>query len=327
MLNPLSRGALHLRIGRSALRAEAMYLGAVAWAGESSYADVAELADAIARLAAEAPRRCRRLRVALERPPVQVRSLGKLPPVKARELKALVAHQAARFFRRNGSPLVTDAAWVEGASTRVVRAAAVEEPLVEAIAAGARAAGLVLDTIVPADETAPLRLLPTSERARRERVARRRTRALAVTACGVWFATGALFVTRLAVERRTVERELAALQQPLAAVMAARRELRDAEATVNAVAAAELLRGRSLAALVSITRALPESSVLMSLAWNDAVSGVLSGAARRAGDVVAQLERARALPAPRLEGPVVRETFGGRDWERFTIVFGAKDHD
>src|SRR2546422_2041413 len=94
----------------------------------------------------------------------QMRTLTDLPPVKPRALRALVAHQASRFFRCNGHALVTDATWIENGTARAARAAAVEEPVAEAIAAGARAAGLVLETVAPAGEDAPLTLLPTSER-------------------------------------------------------------------------------------------------------------------------------------------------------------------
>ncbi len=150
----MSGALLRLRIGRSTLHAEAVERGSVTWAGEASYGDVGELAEAIARLAAEPPRACRRVMVALERPPVQLRALSDLPPVKPRHLAALVAQQAGRFFRKNGQPLVTDAAWVGTGEARVARAAAVEESLVEAVAAGARAAGLWLETIAPAERAA-----------------------------------------------------------------------------------------------------------------------------------------------------------------------------
>src|SRR2546429_7188921 len=163
-MNPFERRrTLRLRIGRSTLRAEAIERGSVTWAGEASYANLAELADAIGRLAAEPPRSCRCLAVSLDRPPMQLRSLTDLPPVKPRHLAALVAQQAGRFFRKNGQPLVTDAAWVGKGPTRMARAAAVEEPLVEPIAAGARAAGLWLETIAPAGHEAPLPPLPRSE--------------------------------------------------------------------------------------------------------------------------------------------------------------------
>ncbi|HVH66650.1 MAG TPA: hypothetical protein VM716_02180 [Gemmatimonadales bacterium] len=315
-------GVLRLRVSRSTLRTEAVERGAVVWAGESGYADVSELADAIARLAAEPARACRRLVVVLEHPPAQVRTLSELPPVKRPHLAALVAQQAGRFFRKNGHHLVTDAVWFGKQAPGVARAAAVEEPLVEAIAAGARAAGLWLETITTGEDGARLSLLPRSEREGRERASRRQTRRLAIAACGVWLAAGALFVGRLVWERRAVDRELAALERPLAAVLAARHELRDAETTLNAVTAAERERGRSLAVLAAVTGALPDSSVLTSLAWNADGTGVFVGAGRHAIEVVARLDRLGTLANVRLGGPVVREQIAGREWERFSILFG-----
>src|SRR2546429_4396774 len=156
MIGLSSRGPeLGLRVGRALLRAEGVERGSVTWAGETSYGNLTELADAVARLAAEPPRACRRLVVSLDRPPVQLRTLSELPPVKPRHLAALVAQQAGRFFRKNGQPLVTDATWVGKGATRVADAAAVEEPLVEAIAAGARAAGLWLEAVAPAGGGGP----------------------------------------------------------------------------------------------------------------------------------------------------------------------------
>jgi hypothetical protein len=296
----------------------------VTWVGEASYADIADLADAVARLAAEGPRSCGRIRVELEGPPVQLRTLPDLPPVKPRHLAPLVAQQAGRFFRKNGLPLVTDATWVGKSAPGVARAAAVEGPLVEAVAAGARAAGLWLETIVPADERASLSLLPPSERESRERTSRTRTRRLAVAAGSLWLGAGLLFLGRLAWERRTVERELTALRQPLAAVMEARRELRDAAATLDAITAAERDRGRGLGMLAAVTGALPDSSVLMSLAWNASGNGALVGAARHATDVVARLDHLGMLAGVHLGGPAVREAIAGREWERFTILFGRE---
>jgi len=315
---------LHLRIARSTLHAQAIDRGSVVWAGEAAYSSPGELADAIARLAAEPPRGCRRLVVTLERPPAQVRTLTDLPPVKPRHLAALVAQQAGRFFRKNGEPVVTDAVWIEKDGARMVRAAAAEEAFVEAVVAGARAAGLWLETIAPADDRATLGLLPSSERRSRERTARRRTRRLAIAGCAFWIAATGLFFARLTWERRAVERELAALKQPLAAVLDARRELRDAELTLNAVTAAEAERGRGLALLAAVTVALTDSSVLTSLTWSADGSGALLGGATRATDVVARLDRLGTLAGVRLGGPVVREQIGGHDWERFSILFGKE---
>src|SRR2546428_13349634 len=99
---------------------------------------------------------------------------------------------------------------------------------------------------------------------------------------------GAVFWGRVGGTQRAVERELAALRQPLAAVLEARRELRDAETTLNAIAAAERERGRSLVILAALTGALPDSGVVTSLAWNADGSGGLVGAGRRATDVLAR---------------------------------------
>jgi hypothetical protein len=318
------RRTLRLLIGRAMLRAEARHGASAQWVGETSYTGPADLADAIARLAAESPPGCGRLTVQLERPPLQLRTLGNLPPVKSRDLRALVAQQAGRLFRRDGHALVTDAVWIARGAGRIARAAAVDEALIEAIAAGARAAGLRLGAIVPADATAALALLPRSERERRERTARRRTRRLAVAAGTVWLVVCVLFFGRLAWERRAIERELAALERPLAAVLAARRELRDAETTIAVVAAAERERGRSLTVLGAITKALPDSSVLTTLAWNTDGAGMIAGAGRRAADIIARLTRVSVLAEVRPEGPILREPLGGREWERFTVLFGGE---
>ena len=317
------KALLRLWVGRDILRAEALHHGTVTWSAEATYADLQELSDAIARLAAEPPRRCRQVVVSLEHPPVQLRTLRDLPPVKPRALAALVAHQADRFFRKNGKPLATDAVWVGNGAARVARAAAVEEPLVEAIVVGARAAGLSVAGITPAEAGVPLLLLPSSERAARWRAEQRLTRRLTIGAASVWLAAGVLFAFRLAWQRRAVEGDFAALGGPLGAVLAARRELREAELTVRAVTQAEQTQGRSLALLGAVAAALPDSAVITSLNWKADGSGIISGLARRAADVVARLERSGELPGPRLEGPVVRETAGGRAWERFTIVFGG----
>jgi hypothetical protein len=314
---------LHLRVGRATIHAEAVRRRSVVWAGSAGYETLEELNDVIARLAAEPPVRCRRIRVTLARPAVQVRTLTDLPPVKQAELAALVAHQAARFFRRNGAPLVCDAVWVGKGAARVARAAAVAEPLIEAIVTGARAAGLAVESIAPADESVPLLLLPGIERAARERRRRSGVRRLALAAAALWMLSAAGFYARLLLERRAVERELAALQRPLDAVLDARRTLRVASATVLAVRESERGHGRSLAALGGIGAALPDSVVLTSVTWNADGSGLLTGLARRAADVLARLERRGAVAAPRFEGPVVTEALAGRQWERFTIVFGG----
>jgi len=311
---------MRLVIGSGTIRAEAT-IGSL-WRAEAPYSSLAELADAIARLAAEAPRNGTRPRVAvlLERPLVQLRSLAELPPVKSKDLAALVAAQSGRFFRKNGGALATDATWK---APGVARAGATEESLLEAIVAGARGAGLVLETIAPVG--APeLCLLPASERIGRRRAELVSLRRLAICAGAAWLAAGAIFAARLMLERRAIERELVRLQEPLKAELAARRELRSAEATVLTMRYAMAERREAATIFRGVAVALPDSVVLGSLARSADGSGALSGWASDAAGVVAALVRTQAVTNPRLDGPAVKETVAGREWQRFTIVFGGQ---
>lgn len=313
---------LGLRVGRTKVCANARGPRGAVWAAEGAFGSTAELPDLIGRLATECDVRCTRMKVTLEHPPVQLRTLADLPPVGATELATLVAHHVSRFFRTNGAPLVTNAVWVGAKESRAARAAAVEESLVESIAAGARAAGLTLDIIMVADSAPPLVLLPGRERAARDRDARRHLQFLGAAATGVWALVAALFIARLAWERRAVERELTRLEAPLAAVLAARREMHAVEEALNAIAGAARDRSRALSLFAAVTAALPDSSVLTSFTWQKDGSTILSGVARQVTGVASRLNRVPGLAAPQFDGPVVRETIAGRNWERFTIVFG-----
>lgn len=316
---------LHLIVGDSIVRAEALRDGAAVWAGEASYGSPDDLAEVVARLAAAPAERCRRLRVTLQRPPAQTRTLTDLPTVRDRELASLVANQAGRFFRRNGAALVTDATWVTNGVQRVTQAAAVEEPLALAIVAGAAEAGLVVESITAAGMSPQLQLLPTAERAVRARARRRAIVQLAIAACAAWLVAGVLFGGRLVMERRDVETQLAAADAPLAALRDVRREMRTAEAMVLGLAEARRSRGEALATLARVNGAIPDSAVLTSYTWRSDGSGVIAGAGRRAADVLAAVERSHAAPNPRIEGAIVREQLSGHEWERFTIIFGAKN--
>ncbi len=316
---------LYLTVGDSRVRAEARRAEVAVWAGEATYDSPRELTEVVARLAAAPAERCRQLRVTLQRPPAQTRTLADLPPVRDRELASLVANQAGRFFRRNGAPLVTDAMWVTNGVGRVTHAAAVEEPLVLAIVAGAAEAGLAVESITAAGMSPELQLLPTAERAVRARARRRTIVRLAIAAGAAWLLAGVLFGVRLVIERRDVEAQLAAATAPLAAMRDVRREMRTAEAMVLGLADARRARGQALATLARVNGAIPDSAVLTSYTWRLDGSGVVAGAGRRAADVLSAVERSHAAPNPRLEGAIVRETLSGHEWERFTIIFGANN--
>lgn len=313
---------LHLAVGASVVRADARRLGRTIWSGEAAYDSPADLTDVIARLAAVPTERCKVLRVAVERPPAQTRTLRDLPPVRDRDLAALVAAQAGRFFRRNGSALVTDAVWVPSETGRLTHAAAVEEPLLIAIVAGATQAGLVVESISAAGMSPQLQLLPSGERAARLRARRRAIARLTIAAGAMWLVAAALFGVRVLVERRGIDAELAAADAPLAALRDVRREMRTAESMVLALTEARRSRGRALATLARVQAAIPDSAVLTSYTWRADGSGIVAGAGRRAADVLAAVEHGHALVNPRMEGAIVRELIAGREWERFTILFG-----
>jgi hypothetical protein len=126
------------------------------WAGAAEWQTTDELSDAIARLAAETGRRVGRTRVVLERSVIQARTLDpapKLGPVAARRYVAL---EAPRLFRKNGVPLVTDAALVDVDGTRkALWAVAVAEPVLQAVLKGCSAAGLIVEGVGPASEVLP----------------------------------------------------------------------------------------------------------------------------------------------------------------------------
>jgi hypothetical protein len=297
---------LRLRIGRGTVAAKAVRGHHMVWAGSAVFESPDDLREAIAQLAAEEslPVRLRGLRVKLETPLVQIRTLEHLPPVRGPALKALVAQQAGRFFRKNGKPLITDAAWMQRERGReaVAQAAAVEEPWIEAIAAGARAAGLLLEEIHPEQGGVTLRelsLVSPGERARQRRVELLALRRLAIAAGLLWVIAAAAFAIRVQRAHGQVERRLGALKAPLEAVAAARRELADATRMVETIEEAERNRGRMLLSLAAITKALPDSSYLTSLTL-DEHEGTISGLARQAAGVVAALERDATIAGPRL---------------------------
>jgi hypothetical protein len=165
---------------------------------------------------------------------------------------------------------------------------------------------------------------------------------LAILAAGLWLAAATAYVARLAVENRRVAARLAQLEEPLRAVVAARQELRTAAATLETVRAAESRRGWALATLAAAAEALGDSAAIVSLTVSSppgplsamrqgetqrepadqGSSGVLAVLARRAGPVVARLERSPALGRVRVDGPITRELLAGVEWERFTVVFG-----
>jgi hypothetical protein len=328
------RPTLRLRVTGGTLHAELRRRAIVIWAGEAAFSNADELSAAIGALVVEAPalRLSSMVEVNVEPPLVQLRTLTDLPPVRPRALAALVAHQPARFFRKNGKPLVTDAVWIGARRlrwrrpmlARSARAAAIELPWVEAIVLGLRQAGLPAPAISAGavGEGARMDLLPAAERAARRRQRVGLTRRLAFMAFALWLGVAALYVGRLAVIRRRLGAESARLHNASEAVIGARRALHETDAMVAAVETQSLERQLVLRQLGKLLTTLPDSTYLTSLELTQDGSGMMTGGARRAAELVAALDRGGIVANPRLEGAPLPEVANGRRAERFTLRFG-----
>jgi hypothetical protein len=142
---------LGLAVSRTALRAVAVTRGRPIWVAERPLGGVAEIADGIAELATERPARVRRTRVVLDGGLVQVKLVAGLPRLSDERLRGVVALQAGRWFLRNGTPLVTGAAWVVPGERAL--AAAADADTLERVLEGAARAGLRVEAVGPAVST------------------------------------------------------------------------------------------------------------------------------------------------------------------------------
>jgi len=320
---------MRLRVGRGRARAELAGRGAAVWAAEVEFASAGERGEAVAALLvrSDLPARPAGVRFEIEPPLAQLRTLAGLPPVRPDQLRALVATQSARFFRRNGHPLVTDAAWTAGdrQARGPAMAAAVEEPWVETLVDGARTAGVPVLAIEPAGLPAGLHLdlVPSTERRRRRAHALDGVRRLALAVAVVWVTAGAIYLVRLSRERAAVERDIAGLATPVAAVQRARRALGATAGIVETLERERVARGAVLGSLAGLIAALPDSAFATALTLDATGGGEVTLVARRSSEVIAALETSAAVVSPRIAGAVTRESVAGRDRERFTIAFGG----
>lgn len=151
-------GRLGVCVGRTTVRAVHVRDGRILWTGDGTYGTLAELRALLARLAVEAPRGTRAVRVAIEPPLVQLRTMP-APALSPRRADHYVQLEQGRLFRRNGAALVSGAKVmrVEPDATVLV-AAAVTEPLLAAVVAGCEEAGLTIDDIAPSAEVLPAAL-------------------------------------------------------------------------------------------------------------------------------------------------------------------------
>lgn len=176
-----------------------------------------------------------------------------------------------------------------------------------------------------ARERPRLLFLPRETHEARRLRARRRLRWLAAAAAGLWLAALGVYAVRLGIAGRAAERELRALGPAVDSALALRRDLDAAAAVLETIGAAAEGRSRHLALLGEITRALPDSSVLVALRIAPDSTVRLAGYAASGAQVLARLETVTQLRGARFEGPLVREALGAgtgqsRTWDRFAVL-------
>jgi hypothetical protein len=321
------------------------------WVAASTYRDVPDLSETIARLSSERPAGVRSARVALTGNVVQTRVLGDLPRLSARELRRMIALAPKRYFLVNGTRVVTDATVLsKGASTTGLIAAAAE-PLVAAIASSIESAGLRLDCLSPivawpgsalpnalaltgsmpengseclaavmasCGRPWAISLVPPSSRiAEMERGRRTVQRWSVITAASMALAFMS-YSAGISREVATTNNALRAVTPELAEGLATRQDL---DKVVSAIAFARDgagMRTRSARIITSVSRALPQGAYLSTLRIGADQSVVLSGLSTSAASALAALEKTR-LGSFQIIGPIIREVSGDREMERFTI--------
>jgi hypothetical protein len=385
-----------LRIGVAVaaehVRAVGVRRGRPVWALEAPVDPEAGLGTTLRGLLAAAPRsrlRRPRVNVALGPSHSQVKQLRGLPPLTStRELARLVQQGAARFFLRNGAPLLTTG--VRVVQPGEVWAAAIDEPVVREVEDACRAQRLRLGAVAPvavalpcvltgdeivwrdgdlclelrlaggalagvrryraagpavppdvpagADALAPLgedawrfadaygaAMLSSGEALAFRPRADARVPGWRMAAASAVFLLSLLasqLLPLLAAQRtgaRAAERSAALAPQRRSALEA---EIELARVTEALAEIAGFGAGRRSATLLlgDLARALPAGSAVLTLRV-DTAGGSLVLLSPRAAAVLDSLERAPAIDALEIAGPVTRESLGGRELERLTLRF------
>lgn len=156
-------------------------------------------------------------RLMLHPPMVQLRTLHDVPSLSSRDLNAMVALHASRFFRSVDAKLVTAATWVPTEHGRAPRAAAVSADELLTMERVVTTAGfrLVGVSAVGSDASPPITLrTPTLERRHRRR-SQLRIGAQVVLALSGWVAAAVVYAVDLSLDARRIETELEQLAGPL----------------------------------------------------------------------------------------------------------------
>jgi hypothetical protein len=342
-----------LSIERDRLRAVGVRGERVLWGVDTPLGDEVPLGEALAVFLTRLPlgRFSRpRVTVALDAMFAQTKRLAGLPPIgDARLLARTVSEHAARFFLRNGVPLVTTSVRLDAEGRPW--AAALQRPVVETIVTACRGSRVRLFGIVPAADVAH----PTTEAlAALGHDAARFTAAYgaAVTAGALTWRAGppaedaaprwrltviasvaalalvcavlAPGLSALAAEHRAIA-HLATIAGPTRAAQRVARENDLVTRALGEVAAFDRTRRPVTMLMAAFAHTLPAGAALLAL-HVDSAGGSIVALAPRAGALLTSLEHVPGLASPEIVGPVTRETAGGHDVERATVRFRWAGH-
>jgi hypothetical protein len=336
-----------LAIERDRLRAVGVRGARVLWGVDAPITE-APLGNALAAfLDRLPPRRFGRphVTVALGATFAQTKRLAGLPPIgDERVLAKTVQEHAARFFLKNGVPLVTTSVRldVDGQPW----GAALQKDVVDTIVSVCRASRLDLLCIVPAiDVSKPeiAALAPLGVEALEFAAAYGaavtpgalawRTRAVGDEQAPRWRVTTIACAAGLSLvlallapglgARAAEHRSIAHLATIAAPTRSAQRVARDNDLVTRALGeVASFDRGRRpvTVLMAALAKALPDGAALLAL-HVDSAGGSVVAFTPRAGALLARLETVPGLAAPEITGPVTRETAGGHEVERVTVRF------
>ncbi len=320
-------GRLVVRVGPNRLAARVLVRGASAWSAEVGRTEDQPLEAALEELLAGMPKgMARRMVLEVEAPLVQIRRLESLPPVRGAALQRLVEHQASTFFRKNGHPLVTDAAWLppKQEGPRQALLAALDLGLAESLAAVASRAGLELEQLAAADlpEGRGFDLRPAGAKANQARTSRRSLARLGGYTALLWVVALMCWLARFEADRNSTEHELERLAVARQALLKGREVEHRAEQMIATLATGGAGRHRLQDRMQALLGAMPDSAYLTGFSLDTLGNGLMSGGARRATDVLARLEHSSAAINPKQEGSSFPDPESGPRWERFTIRLG-----
>jgi hypothetical protein len=265
-------------------------------------------------------------------------------PVTAddRALTDAVRLNSQRFFLGNGSPLLTsNVVRREGA----LWCAAIEEPVVAALAEACRVAGVSFLGCVPSTTTrieaaalganaqrfaaaygaaiggarSPFLIDPGAEL----RVTRRRRVVRASLVVSFLVASAGIALApafRAILRERAATARLHELAARSAAPLAAMRDLATAAEVVRQVNAFASSRRSTVALLGSLSQMLPDSTAIVSFHM-DSVGGTLVALTPVGGAILPDISRATGIVSAEITGAVTRETVGGAPVQRLVTSF------